>query len=207
MTDPSFEYIDPTSTLPDLQKTIGVAAVALLDHFQHRRRARHHPERHHPRHSGRRRSCLRAASAVFSKPPPPPRAPPRPLPPTGMPAGHRWRGGHGGAVKHHVDRRQHGQRRRHHHRRFRSAAALRARPARRRHHRQQGRPRTHRQIQTQLLLTYGHYQFELTERPTAPLPQQPARKRFDLDPTVGPARPAAVVLVFLHRRRVVALGD
>lgn len=27
MTDPSFEYIDPTSTLPDLQKTIGVAAV------------------------------------------------------------------------------------------------------------------------------------------------------------------------------------
>jgi len=28
MTDPSFEYIDPTSTLPDLQKTIGVAVVA-----------------------------------------------------------------------------------------------------------------------------------------------------------------------------------
>ena len=27
MTDPSFEYIDPTSTLPDLQKTIGVAVV------------------------------------------------------------------------------------------------------------------------------------------------------------------------------------
>jgi hypothetical protein len=27
MTDPSFEYIDPTSTLPDLQKTIGVAIV------------------------------------------------------------------------------------------------------------------------------------------------------------------------------------
>ena len=27
MTDPSFEYIDPTSTLPDLQKTIGVAAA------------------------------------------------------------------------------------------------------------------------------------------------------------------------------------
>jgi hypothetical protein len=27
MTDPSFEYVDPTSTLPDLQKTIGVAAV------------------------------------------------------------------------------------------------------------------------------------------------------------------------------------
>jgi hypothetical protein len=27
MTDPSLEYIDPTSTLPDLQKTIGVAAV------------------------------------------------------------------------------------------------------------------------------------------------------------------------------------
>ncbi|MGH7988876.1 MAG: hypothetical protein ACREDS_01590 [Limisphaerales bacterium] len=27
MTDPSFEYLDPTSTLPDLQKTIGVAAV------------------------------------------------------------------------------------------------------------------------------------------------------------------------------------
>jgi hypothetical protein len=27
MTDPTFEYIDPTSTLPDLQKTIGVAAV------------------------------------------------------------------------------------------------------------------------------------------------------------------------------------
>ena len=27
MTDPSFAYIDPTSTLPDLQKTIGVAAV------------------------------------------------------------------------------------------------------------------------------------------------------------------------------------
>ena len=27
MTDPSFEFIDPTSTLPDLQKTIGVAAV------------------------------------------------------------------------------------------------------------------------------------------------------------------------------------
>jgi hypothetical protein len=28
MTDPSFEYIDPTSTLPGLQKTIGVALVA-----------------------------------------------------------------------------------------------------------------------------------------------------------------------------------
>jgi hypothetical protein len=28
MTDPSFQYIDPTSTLPDLQKTIGVAVVA-----------------------------------------------------------------------------------------------------------------------------------------------------------------------------------
>lgn len=27
MTDPSFEYFDPTSTLPDLQKTIGVAMV------------------------------------------------------------------------------------------------------------------------------------------------------------------------------------
>jgi hypothetical protein len=27
MTDPSFEFLDPTSTLPDLQKTIGVAAV------------------------------------------------------------------------------------------------------------------------------------------------------------------------------------
>jgi hypothetical protein len=27
MTDPSFAYLDPTSTLPDLQKTIGVAAV------------------------------------------------------------------------------------------------------------------------------------------------------------------------------------
>lgn len=27
MTDPSFEYFDPTSTLPDLQKTIGVAIV------------------------------------------------------------------------------------------------------------------------------------------------------------------------------------
>ena len=29
MTDPSFEYLDPTSTLPDLQKTIGVAAVGV----------------------------------------------------------------------------------------------------------------------------------------------------------------------------------
>jgi hypothetical protein len=27
MTDPSFEYLDPSSTLPDLQKTIGVAAI------------------------------------------------------------------------------------------------------------------------------------------------------------------------------------
>jgi hypothetical protein len=27
MTDPGFEYLDPTSTLPDLQKTVGVAAV------------------------------------------------------------------------------------------------------------------------------------------------------------------------------------
>ncbi len=27
MSDPSFQYLDPTSTLPDLQKTIGVAAV------------------------------------------------------------------------------------------------------------------------------------------------------------------------------------
>jgi hypothetical protein len=27
MTDPTFQYLDPTSTLPDLQKTIGVAAV------------------------------------------------------------------------------------------------------------------------------------------------------------------------------------
>ncbi len=30
MTDPTFEYIDPTSTLPDLQKTIGVAVVGFL---------------------------------------------------------------------------------------------------------------------------------------------------------------------------------
>lgn len=29
MSDPSFEFIDPTSTLPDLQKTIGVAAVGV----------------------------------------------------------------------------------------------------------------------------------------------------------------------------------
>ncbi|HLX72737.1 MAG TPA: hypothetical protein VKV04_24205 [Verrucomicrobiae bacterium] len=29
MTDPSFEYFDPTSTLPDFQKTIGVAAVGV----------------------------------------------------------------------------------------------------------------------------------------------------------------------------------
>src|SRR5580658_10158735 len=29
MTDPSFQYFDPTSTLPDLQKTIGVAAVSV----------------------------------------------------------------------------------------------------------------------------------------------------------------------------------
>lgn len=28
MSDPSFEYLDPTSTLPDLQKTIGMATVA-----------------------------------------------------------------------------------------------------------------------------------------------------------------------------------
>src|SRR5208282_5071535 len=28
MTDPGFEYIDPTSTLPDLQKTVGLAVVA-----------------------------------------------------------------------------------------------------------------------------------------------------------------------------------
>jgi hypothetical protein len=27
MTDPSFQYFDPTSTLPDLQKTIGVTAI------------------------------------------------------------------------------------------------------------------------------------------------------------------------------------
>jgi len=27
MTDPTFEYLDPSSTVPDLQKTIGVAAV------------------------------------------------------------------------------------------------------------------------------------------------------------------------------------
>lgn len=29
MTDPSFEFLDPTSTLPDLQKTIGAAAVGV----------------------------------------------------------------------------------------------------------------------------------------------------------------------------------
>ena len=29
MSDPSFEFVDPTSTLPDLQKTIGVAAVGV----------------------------------------------------------------------------------------------------------------------------------------------------------------------------------
>ena len=29
MTDPSFEYFDPTSTLPDLQKTIGAAVVGV----------------------------------------------------------------------------------------------------------------------------------------------------------------------------------
>jgi hypothetical protein len=55
MTDPSFEYIDPTSTLPDLQKNHRRRRRWFLDHFQHRRRARHHPERHRPRHSGRQR--------------------------------------------------------------------------------------------------------------------------------------------------------
>ena len=154
MTDPSFEYIDPTSTLPDLQKTIGVAVVAFWIIFstvaapviiQNVIAHGIHPAAR----------CLRAASAARSK-----------LRQHGgsggnrrdsrHSGGHRWRGGHGGVDERHVLRRQHGQCRGHHHRRYRPAAALRARPARRRHHRQQGRPRSHRQIQTQLLLTYGN---------------------------------------------------
>ncbi len=130
MTDPSFEYIDPTSTLPDLQKTIGVAVVGFLDNFQHRCRAGHHSKRHRPRHSARRR-VARGRRQQFA-------------PNRRHHCGrcrqrrvqhrhsrrHRWRGGHGRVVKHHVVRRQHGQRGRNHHRRVRPAAALRSRSAR-----------------------------------------------------------------------------
>ena len=80
MTDPSFEYLDPTSTLPDLQKTIGVAAVGfwiifstiaapviiqnvITDGVQagsnvaFRRREQFHPDRRH--HCGRGRDRFR----------------------------------------------------------------------------------------------------------------------------------------------------
>jgi hypothetical protein len=128
MTDPSFEYIDPTSTLPDLQKTIGVAVVAfwiifstvaapviiqnviahglqpggplLAGGLQRAANRRHH--------SGCSRQC-RAHRHTRRD---------------------RWRGRHGRAVKHHVVRRQYGQRGRNHHRGQRSAAALRSWPAR-----------------------------------------------------------------------------
>ena len=204
MTDPSFEYIDPTSTLPDLQKTIGVAAVGFWIIFstvaapviiQHvitqrrsgrqpvafRRRQQLHPNRRH--HGGRRGDCLADRLA----------------------AGDRGRGGHGGLVERHFHRRRDGQRRSHHHRRFRAAAALRARPPRRRHHRQQGRPRTHRQIQTQLLLTYGNIRFENNancNRATVPVRKHALRPH----PAAGAARPAAVVLVCVHGCRVAAFG-
>ena len=129
MTDPSFEYIDPTSTLPDLQKTIGVAAVGFWIIFstvaapiiiQHvitqwrpgrqpvalRRRQQLHPDRRH--HCGRCRvRCLRRNSCI-----------------------NRGHGGHGGADEHHVHRRRHGQRRGHLHRRLGSATTLRSWPAR-----------------------------------------------------------------------------
>ena len=134
MTDPSFEYIDPTSTLPDLQKTIGVAAVGFWIIFStvaapviiqnviahgiqagrcvaRGRCQQCAPNRRH--HCGRCRDRFNDWPANAS---------PR-------------RGGHGRAVKHHVVCRQHGQRGRNHHRRVRPAAALRARSARRRHHR------------------------------------------------------------------------
>ena len=81
MTDPSFEYLDPDFHAARPAKNHRRRRRWLLDHFQHRRRARHHPERHRPRHPGRQPVACRAASAVRCKLPPPLRALPRPLPP------------------------------------------------------------------------------------------------------------------------------
>ena len=81
MTDPSFEYIDPTSTLPDLQKTIGVAVVGFWIIFSTVAAPIIIQHVITQRHSGRQRSCFPAVSAVCCKPPPPRRAQPRPPPP------------------------------------------------------------------------------------------------------------------------------
>ena len=81
MTDPSFEYLDPTSTLPDLQKTIGVAAVGFWIIFS--TVAAPVIIQNVIAHGIQAGSAVarRAASAVFCKLPPPLRALPRPLPP------------------------------------------------------------------------------------------------------------------------------
>ena len=104
MTDPSFEYIDPTSTLARFAKDHRRRRGWLLDNFQHRCRARHHPKCHSARHSARRR-VARGRRQQFS-------------PDRRHDCGrcrdrfqhrhsccHRWRGGRGGIVKHHVVRR------------------------------------------------------------------------------------------------------
>ena len=129
MTDPSFEYIDPTSTLPDLQKTIGVAVVGFWIIFSTvaapviiQNVIAHGIQPGGALLAGGVSSFLQTAATT-----------------AGAAADrfqhrhscrHRWRGGHGRAVKHHVVRRQHGQRGRNHHRRVRPAAALRSRSAR-----------------------------------------------------------------------------
>jgi len=79
MTDPSFEYIDPTSTLPDLQKTIGVAVVGFWIIFSTVAAPViiQNVMAHGIQPGG---ALLAAASAVFSRPPPRLRALPRPLP-------------------------------------------------------------------------------------------------------------------------------
>ena len=154
MTDPSFEYLDPTSTLPDLQKTFGapavgfwiifstVAAPIIIQHV-----ISSGAQAGSQLLSGGVSSFLQTAATTAGAAATASTA--------GLPAVTAGAAGMAALLSTMSIRRQHGQRRSHHHRRFRPAAALRSWSARRRHHRQQSRPRTHRQIQTQLLLTYG----------------------------------------------------
>ena len=181
MTDPSLRFFDPTASFYSLQATVGVAVVAfwivfstiaaplviqkVLSHGDARGRPAHLrrvqqflPDRRHHRWRCGRRLHDRS------------------------PARHGRRGGHGRGSQHALHRRRTRQRRRDHHRRLWFAAALRSRPARRRHHRRQGRPRTHRQRQRQLLLTLMETtELRPRETPTGngATPARLARKKFD----------------------------
>ena len=96
MSDPSFEYLDPTSTLPDLQKTIGAAAVGFWIIFSTIAAPIIIQQVISSRRAGGQRVAFRTAHTLPSKPRRRPvggavaAAPLRPASPPPLPA--EWRG-------------------------------------------------------------------------------------------------------------------